>query len=175
MITPTSSAQNRQHGFTLVELIVVIILVAIISSYAASRYIGVSSFSAGPLQDQAISIIRQVQLTRMQTNYADSECDPDLSTPSNPLSNMCQRTQLEVSPNCLGSVYACTNQNQDSASDHLAISASINSGQGLVTFDLLGNPLLALSSGVDITLHTAGGDAPLCINSQGYVSKGGCQ
>ncbi|WP_232060916.1 prepilin-type N-terminal cleavage/methylation domain-containing protein [Vibrio taketomensis] len=37
---------HKLSGFTLVELIIVIILLAILSVYAASRYIGLGSFSA---------------------------------------------------------------------------------------------------------------------------------
>ena len=57
---------HNQRGFTLVELIVVIILIAIVSVTAASRMMGRSSFDAYVTRDQAISIARQIQITAMQ-------------------------------------------------------------------------------------------------------------
>ncbi|WP_232061099.1 prepilin-type N-terminal cleavage/methylation domain-containing protein [Vibrio taketomensis] len=59
---------HKLSGFTLVELIIVIILLAIFSVYAASRYIGLGSFSALAIQDSVISIARQVQLDGMQSS-----------------------------------------------------------------------------------------------------------
>ena len=55
-------------GFTLTELILVIVLLSILSLFAASRFIGKSGFSAFALQEQVISVIRQVQVNRMQSN-----------------------------------------------------------------------------------------------------------
>ena len=56
----------RQQGFTLIELVMVIIVLAIISVTAASRYASKSSFSAELMRDQAISIARQIQISAMQ-------------------------------------------------------------------------------------------------------------
>ncbi|CAH0534470.1 hypothetical protein VST7929_02403 [Vibrio stylophorae] len=57
---------NRQAGFTLMELVVVIVLLAILSLYAVSKFAGRSGFEAIAKRDQAISIARQVQLYAMQ-------------------------------------------------------------------------------------------------------------
>ena len=57
-------------GFTLVELIIVIIILGIISTFAASRFVGTSSFSTFSAQEQAISVIRQIQVNRMQSNVS---------------------------------------------------------------------------------------------------------
>jgi MSHA pilin protein MshC len=158
-MTQTSS---RQTGFTLVELIVVIILLGILSVYAAPRLFGTSGFSVYAAQEQAITIIRQIQLGSMQ--YNDSSSVPTYY-------------QLRVSNNCLGSVYTCelTDSEKESLSDSLVLgnnSPLTFSPTLTVTFDLFGNP----SSG-DTTINIAGGDETLsvCINSQGYVFRGGCQ
>jgi MSHA pilin protein MshC len=151
----------RQTGFTLVELVVVIILLGILSVYAAPRFLGVSDFSPYAAQEQAITIIRQIQLGSMQYN--------DSPAPT--------QYQLSVSGDCLGSVAACSLSDPDERakrSDSLLISdnASLSFSPDLtINFDLLGNPDLG-----DTTITISGGEDSLyvCINSQGYVSRGVC-
>ncbi|EIO3939440.1 prepilin-type N-terminal cleavage/methylation domain-containing protein [Vibrio vulnificus] len=159
--------KRTQAGFTLVELIVVIILISIVSAYAASRYIGTGSFSAYAAQEQAISIIRQLQVYRMQSNTTNS---------ANP------NFELTASGGCLGSTAGCTAastpQAAESRSDVMRLDGvSVSSTISPIRFDLRGNPLQtngsALNS-VTITFTASGESASVCINSQGYVSGGGC-
>ncbi|EGR0070831.1 prepilin-type N-terminal cleavage/methylation domain-containing protein [Vibrio vulnificus] len=156
-----------QAGFTLVELIVVILLISIVSAYAASRYIGTGSFSAYAAQEQAISIIRQLQVYRMQSNTTNS---------ANP------NFELTASGGCLGSSAGCsaaaTPQAAELRSDVMRLDGvSVSSTISPIRFDLRGNPLLtngsALNS-VTITFTASGESAAVCINSQGYVSGGSC-
>ncbi|HDY7968510.1 TPA: prepilin-type N-terminal cleavage/methylation domain-containing protein [Vibrio vulnificus] len=159
--------KRAQAGFTIVELIVVIILISIVSAYAASRYIGTGSFSAYAAQEQAISIIRQLQVYRMQSNTTNS---------ANP------NFELTASGGCLGSTAGCTAaatpQAAESRSDVMRLDGvSVSSTISPIRFDLRGNPLQtngsALNS-VTITFTASGESASVCINSQGYVSGGGC-
>ncbi|EGQ9934164.1 TPA: type II secretion system protein [Vibrio vulnificus] len=155
------------RGFTLVELIVVILLISIVSAYAASRYIGTGSFSAYAAQEQAISVIRQLQVYRMQSNTTNS---------ANP------NFELTASGGCLGSSAGCsaaaTPQAAESRSDVMRLDGvSVSSTISPIRFDLRGNPLQtngsALNS-VTITFTASGESAVVCINSQGYVSGGSC-
>ncbi|MFS2263212.1 type II secretion system protein [Vibrio vulnificus] len=159
--------KRAQAGFTLVELIVVTLLISIVSAYAASRYIGTGSFSAYAAQEQAISIIRQLQVYRMQSNTTNS---------ANP------NFELTASGGCLGSTAGCTAastpQAAESRSDVMRLDGvSVSSTISPIRFDLRGNPLQtngsALNS-VTITFTASGESASVCINSQGYVSGGGC-
>ncbi|EGR0128864.1 prepilin-type N-terminal cleavage/methylation domain-containing protein [Vibrio vulnificus] len=159
--------KRAQAGFTLVELIVVILLISIVSAYAASRYIGTGSFSAYAAQEQAISVIRQLQVYRMQSNTTNS---------ANP------NFELTASGGCLGSSAGCsaaaTPQAAESRSDVMRLDGvSVSSTISPIRFDLRGNPLQtngsALNS-VTITFTASGESAAVCINSQGYVSGGSC-
>ncbi|ELK5319903.1 prepilin-type N-terminal cleavage/methylation domain-containing protein [Vibrio vulnificus] len=159
--------KRAQAGFTLVELIVVILLISIVSAYAASRYIGTGSFSAYAAQEQAISIIRQLQVYRMQSNTTNS---------ANP------NFELTASGGCFGSSAGCsaaaTPQAAESRSDVMRLDGvSVSSTISPIRFDLRGNPLQtngsALNS-VTITFTASGESAAVCINSQGYVSGGSC-
>jgi MSHA pilin protein MshC len=154
-------------GFTLVELIIVIIILGIVSTFAASRFAGTSSYSTFTAQEQAISVIRQIQVNRMQSNVSAAD----------------DSFHLAINSNCLGSVTACSLNLSNSAqkaqadvrSDYVRISdITFSPANTVIDFDLLGNP--SISAGVNITINstTSSNSAQVCINSQGYVREGPC-
>ncbi|MGP8308334.1 type II secretion system protein [Vibrio sp. YIC-376] len=155
-------------GFTLMELILVIVLLSILSLFAASRFIGKGSFSAFALQEQVISVIRQVQVNRMQSNIDESSLGDDF--------------RLQVSDTCIGSVAACalSGNQRDTRSDIvLDQSAKFSITNGVsnpINFNLLGNPMDSASGGVYLLIEDKSGRSRCAveINSQGYVSKGAC-
>ncbi|ROP14533.1 prepilin-type N-terminal cleavage/methylation domain-containing protein [Vibrio crassostreae] len=160
-------------GFTLVELIIVIIILAIVSITAVSRMSGRSSFELYALQDQAISVVRQVQVNRMQSNIDSSSLlDQD-------------NFRLSASSNCLGSPNACSSEeNTAPRSDRVMDDGYLfqyhpSLIDNTLEFDLLGNPLSAASVGVGISISEQGNTSNrvwVCINEQGFVSAeiGGC-
>ncbi|PMG27363.1 prepilin-type N-terminal cleavage/methylation domain-containing protein [Vibrio splendidus] len=154
-------------GFTLVELIIVIIILGIVSTFAASRFAGTSSYSTFTAQEQTISVIRQIQVNRMQSNVSAAD----------------DSFHLAINSNCLGSVTACSLNLSNSAqkaqadvrSDYVRISdITFSPANTVIDFDLLGNP--SISAGVNITINstTSSNSAQVCINSQGYVREGTC-
>ena len=147
----------KSSGFTLVELIVVIILVAIVSLYAASRYIGRSSFAPAVAQEQVISVIRQVQVNRMQSNGVNS-CAAD------------SNTALRITATCLGSIEGCTlasAQRSDWVSiDEVRFSPALN----CLEFNLLGEP----SQAVNLQIRSGTSTCQVSITPNGYVSQGSC-
>jgi len=158
---------TRHKAFTLIELLVVIILLGVLSAYAASRFVGVGSFAAFTAQEQAISIIRQIQVSRMQSNLAD---DAQLAN---------GHSVLAIRSDCLGSVAGCNSASHEPRSDVLRAKLLTFTTQPALTdsvlpFDLLGNPP---SSAIPliITIHAPDSTATLCINQQGYVAKELCQ
>ena len=171
-------------GFTLMELILVIVLLSILSLFAASRFIGKSNVSAFALQEQAISVIRQVQLNRMQSNInIPDKPYPDRCLPSSyqagedtSYTNFC----LAITSSCIGSVAACNLASNpraarsDVVTDSSAQFFMINGPSGPIEFNLLGNPLRAASGGVSIVIRDANGQSQcrVLINSQGYVAQG---
>ncbi|MBS9912047.1 type II secretion system protein [Vibrio alginolyticus] len=155
-------------GFTLMELILVIVLLTILSLFAASRFMDSGSFSAYALQERVISVIRQVQVNRMQSNIDEA--------------NLGDEFRLQVSSSCIGSVAACTltGSAQDARSDVVIDKSTKFSLTNAVTnpieFNLLGNPINSASGGVSILIEDKHGRSrcQVEINSQGYVSKGTC-
>ncbi|MBF4390124.1 prepilin-type N-terminal cleavage/methylation domain-containing protein, partial [Vibrio anguillarum] len=55
-----------RRGFTLIELVVVIVLLGIVAVYAASRYTGISSFSSVTTQSEVLASLRLTQNRAMQ-------------------------------------------------------------------------------------------------------------
>ena len=152
-------------GFTLMELILVIVLLSILSLFAASRFMGSGSFSAYALQERVISVIRQVQVNRMQSNIDEANLGDDF--------------RLQVSSSCVGSVAACalTGSARDARSDVVIDKSArfsvISGAANTINFNLLGNPV---SGAVNILIEDKHGRSrcQVEINSQGYVSKGTC-
>ena len=166
--------RSKQQGFTLVELIVVILLIAIVSVFAASRYLGISSFSAFTAQDQVISVIRQVQVNRIQTNIPQLY-DYCLDATNPELQQICLRSRITISADCVGSSSGCNASDVTSRSDVvIADQVTFNSSVSPILFDLLGNPIGAASNGVSISITAGQSSTNVCINPQGYVYGGSC-
>lgn len=183
-LNKNSSKQQAQiGGFTLVELIVVIVLLAIISVYASSKYMGASRFSSAAAQEQVLSILRQVQLTAMQSNTSNN-------------SNSCR--SILMASNQFGVTQACQSQGMSSAalSDYskdtnqqqlelIQLSYAFNSVSGAVSelsFDLLGRPAMVTSSAtttlcidsdcrITITTPSSNESRSVCINSEGFIYR----
>ncbi|MCG9545888.1 type II secretion system GspH family protein [Vibrio sp. Isolate33] len=150
-------------GFTLVELIVVILLLAIISATAISRFGGRQVYELYALQEQASSVIRQIQLNRMQSNM-------DMSVSG------AESLRLVAANNCIGSQSACDNLSETrsdviASDDYSFSSVPTSSYSSPIEFNLLGNPENTASSGVQITISSNNSPdrAWVCINSQGFV------
>lgn len=175
--------QAQTGGFTLVELIVVIVLLAIISVYASSKYMGASRFSSAAAQEQVLSILRQVQITAMQSNTSNN-------------SNSCR--SILMASNQFGVTQACQSQGMSSAalSDYskdtnqqqlelIQLSYDFNSVNGTVSelsFDLLGKPVMVASSAtfslctnsdcrITITTPSSNESRSVCINREGFIYR----
>ncbi len=154
----------KQYGFTLMELIVVILLISIISLVAVSRFDGKDDYIAFTARDQAVSVIRQVQLGRMQSNIDNDEY-----------------FELVARDNCLGAKAFCKSGSSLKAEDFSNVIEvdGINFTNGNIQFDDLGNPDLVNSSlcnstGCKIVVQGNAVNLGICINSQGRVFTDGC-
>ncbi len=154
--------------------------------FAASRFMGKGSVSAFALQEQAISVIRQVQVNRMQSNInIPNKSYPERCLPSSykagedsDYTNFC----LSITSTCIGSSAACNlaSKERDARSDIVVDNSAqfsiINGASSPIEFDLLGNPLNVSSAGISILIQDKNGQSQcrVLINPQGYVSEGAC-
>ena len=152
-----------KKGFTLVELIVVILLLAIISVIAISRFGGRQSYELYALQEQVSSVARQIQLNRMQSNMDMSVSGAD-------------SLRLVAANGCFGSQSGCDNLAETrsdviSSDDYTFSSQPLSTISSPIEFNLLGNPESAASAGVQITIssNNSSDRVWVCINSQGFV------
>ncbi|PQJ88267.1 prepilin-type N-terminal cleavage/methylation domain-containing protein [Aliivibrio sifiae] len=196
MIFPLVVSLQKQpiktKGFTLVELVVVIVILAIIAIYTSSKYMGASRFSSTAAQEQVVSILRQVQIAAMQTNAPDNSdsCRSILMTTSKfGVSQSCQSQGMSSA--ALSDYSKDTDQQQ---LELIKLSYAFNSISGAVSelsFDLLGRPITKVTSSVSSSLCTASDcritittpssneSRSVCINSEGFIYRstqgGGCQ
>lgn len=164
--------QKKTHGFTIIKLTIVIVILGILSVFAASRFQGVSSFSPYAAQAQAISVIRQIQLARMQSNTQDGSGNPQY--------------QLHVSTTCLGSLAACDGNDSLSSKvqldgQDLEFTVTPDLANDLIQFDLLGRPTTSganpTGNQYKITIKAKTNNVEsthVCINSEGFVSGVEC-
>jgi len=69
------TAKRLMQGFTLVELVIVIIVLGVLSSVAIPKFVGRASFEDYTVRDQLIARLRLVQLQGMNADPSDDVPD----------------------------------------------------------------------------------------------------
>lgn len=165
------------RGFTLIELVIVIILLGILSVTAASRLIGRSSFDAVVVRDQAIAMARQIQLVGMNNPV-------NLASPNSCLALVIEASALgaPTSPSCSAnpsSTQALTTE-RDRVSFTFRNGSAFDTTGVKIYFDMLGRPTrikgnqqvrMCTENRCEITVEAGNGEqARLCINGEGYIN-----
>ena len=192
MISLSAKSKRRGEGFTLVELVLVVILVAMLAVYALPRLFDTSEIAATVYQNRAISILRNMQTRAMQDTRNNGYCykvyfdttNEEFGIPSNDFS--VTNDQNLINATCADSI-----DKSDAAQffyvpssallkDGINLEASANDGTDIssIVFDTLGRANQTnlscdgdSSNGYDGCRIAFIGDstAYVCVESEGYI------
>ncbi|ENM5762143.1 type II secretion system protein [Vibrio mimicus] len=158
------SRQGKAQGFTLIELVVVIILLGILSAYAASRFLGPSSFAVLATQSEVLASLRLTQSRAMQrTGY----CNRWLLT---------SNAAIQVSPQAMQGNCSTTfpsNTTDSSMVDAAAngVSLSLTGASAFLDFDNWGRATQCHNSGCVVRINSTSSSEirQVCVNTEGYI------
>jgi MSHA pilin protein MshC len=166
--------RQQTAGFTLIELVVVMIVAAILLVSAGGRFFSISDVSPYQLRDQLIGQLRQLQTRSMQDVAG-------LKTRCPVLVLSATASGLATSNSCQTSASFSLDSNdvnQLSFGD-AQVSVSTGSLPQLFRFDSWGRPVaydaslnssFICSSGCTISISQSGSTANLCVSSSGYIN-----
>lgn len=152
---------SRTLGFTLVELIVVILLLGILSAYAASRYSGTSSVAALTTQQEILASLRLIQNRAMQrTGY----CNRWLV-----IANQAGQISPQAEAGSCSSIFAAVDNDVSWVEAPSGVLLSFYPPHGYLDFDSLGRAAQCSASPCTVTISSASDQRQVCINTEGYI------
>jgi MSHA pilin protein MshC len=165
MNSPCSFDAKQHNGFTLVEVIVVIILVGILAATAANKFTGSDTFEAYSFRTSLISALRLTQQRAMQqTNTADGYC---------------HQIVIEAKRYGVPNRISCTTTfpsgwtpdktGIDLTSSNYSVTFAIASGGNVVGFDSMGRPQNNCSGGCVLNISSSVETVQIAIESEGYI------
>lgn len=159
--------KNKHNGFTLVEVIVVLILIGILAVTAASKFTGTDTFEAYTFRASLISALRLTQQRAMQqTNISDGYCHQIVI--ENTLYGVPDRTNCATvsfpngwQPDFTGLV----------VDPRYNITFQINgvANPGKISFDSMGRPQGDCAGGCDINIQSSVETLKIRIESEGFI------
>ena len=162
---------KKVRGFTTIELVTVIIIVAILAVNVLPRFNGTDSYQAHTHRAQLISALRLTQQRSMQQTFSNQDEDD----------SFCNLLIIESARYGIDNRTDCTEQNilrTDRLPDRTGYIVDNNdditfdiamTNSKVIQFDWLGRPLEACAGGCIITIDSAVETLEITIESEGYI------
>ena len=150
-----------QKGFTLIELVMVISVIAIISAFAGSRFAEVSNFSSLGARDQLIASSQTAQKRALA--YVDSANPVTLT-----VSQTATQWQFDIVQD--GNTLASRIAERSGASLRIGATLMTNGSSQVLTFD----ENAETGNNTEFTF-SAQNSHSLCISASGFAYRGACQ
>ncbi|MCM2678588.1 hypothetical protein [Echinimonas agarilytica] len=141
--------QRQSSGFTVIELVVIIIILGIISITVIPRFMSSQGFAEVAMRDELVERLRSVQLSAMSS--VSGECHMLVVTPS----------FFGVSQRDTGS---CPSTYLDNVTSFVSVTSSLKN----ISFDRLGRPQDDCAGGCDVII-TGSTTESLRIESEGFI------
>jgi len=156
----------KQSGFTLIELVIVIILTSILAATAIPKFIGSDGFETQAYRDQLVQLLKTVQQQAMS-------CDLDCRSTRSSNLYACNKVIIEndrfgIPANCGSSLPSSYDVPQLGMSQDEADNSAISFSTHTIEFDSLG--IASSCAACDISIN---GEQTLTIRieSQGYIHE----
>lgn len=176
--------QNRKvpigqaSGFTLIELVVVMILVGVLSVVAAVRFQDKTGYAEYAYRDRFINSLRNIQVRAMQDSRAGFCFRLNIATGSAsaygpPSLDYSPGNQAATCASGVSSSELLTVTNAQLLKDDIEIALSDGTSTSIsyIGFDSLGNALTSVANcrfGCKVTF-SGEGSASVCVNTEGYI------
>jgi MSHA pilin protein MshC len=162
-----------KNGFTLVELVVTIIIISILGTFAFVRFSGTSGFAEFAFQERLVSALRNIQQRAMQDTAQSGAYTFNFST--SPPAAFPLINGLSVSTDINDDFLSILSEEINEEGVSLSLNGLPSSN--VISFDSLGRPqngaMDACANGcvIDFIGEQA---ARVCIEPEGYIHKGDC-
>lgn len=181
-LSPRRFSLGRRHGFTLVELIAVMVIVGILAAAAAVRYFDRAVYDAAAFTDQARALIRYGQKVAVAQNRSvyvrldGASVSLCFVAPGAAVCPLAQRVRAPSGSNsgASGTLAGCDGSGSWACEGKLAsISYTVAPAIGAFSFDALGRPVGAGSdpfAKTSMTVKSGASSAVLVVEADtGYV------